>query len=222
MKTSSHRILPRLCRALLPALSLMVPLSHPAPAADPIQPREKIELFNGRDFTGWYLFTPGADPTNTWSIRNGVIHCTGRPAGYIRTVDAYCDYKLTVEWRFLKPGNTGVLLHMSGPDQVWPRSIEAQGMYGNQGDFWVIGGTDFKEHRGRKERRVPKQGPSHEKPVGEWNTYEIICKGDTIRVYVNGHLANQATECTVTSGHICIQSEGSEFEVRRITLEPVE
>jgi hypothetical protein len=191
-------------------------------AAEPIRPQQRTELFNGRDFTGWHLFVPGGDPTNTWSVRNSVIHCTGKPAGYIRTVDAYQDYKLTVEWRFLKPGNTGVLLHMSGPDQVWPRSIEAQGQHGNQGDFWVIGGTDFKEHRGRAERRVPKQGPSRENPVGEWNTYEIVCKGDTIRVYVNGLLMNQATECNVTSGHICIQSEGGEFEVRRITLEPVE
>jgi hypothetical protein len=191
-------------------------------AVEAIRPQQRIELFNGKDFTGWILFVPDADPQQTWSVREGVIHCTGKPAGYIRTREQYRDYKLTVEWRFLKPGNTGVLLHMTGPDRVWPRSIEAQGMYGNQGDFWVIGGTTFKEHGGKQDRRVPKQGPSHEKPVGEWNTYEILCKGDTIRVFVNGHLVNQATECSDTAGHICIQSEGSEFEVRRVTLEPVD
>ncbi len=27
---------------------------------------------------------------------------------------------------------------------------------------------------------------SSEKPVGEWNTMEVICKGNTIEVIVNG------------------------------------
>ncbi|MCS7089439.1 MAG: DUF1080 domain-containing protein [Verrucomicrobiota bacterium] len=197
-------------------------MAFKAGGIEPVRPVQRTELFNGRDFTGWFLFVPDGNPTNTWSVRDGVIHCTGSPAGYIRTVEPYQDYKLTVEWRFLKPGNTGVLVHMSGPDRIWPRSIEAQGLHQNQGDFWVIGGTDFKEHQGLSGRRVPRKGPSRENPVGEWNTYEIICKGDTIRLYVNGHLVNRATECSDTAGHICIQSEGSEFEIRRISLAPAD
>jgi hypothetical protein len=190
-------------------------------AGEAIAPTGRIELFNGKDFTGWKLYLRGdADPSQTWSIKDGVIHCTGKPAGYMRTERAYRDYKLTVEWRFTKPGNTGLLLHVNGEDKVWPRSIEAQGQHQNQGDFWVIDGTDFKEHRGVEGRRVPKKGPHNEKPVGEWNTYELVCRGDTIRVFVNGKLMNEAHECTVTSGMIAIQSEGSEIEVRKVTLEP--
>jgi hypothetical protein len=67
---------------------------------------------------------------------------------------------------------------------------------------------------------VPKQGVASEKPAGEWNTYEIVCKGDSIRVFVNGKLMNTATECNVTSGKICIQSEGSEIEIRKVFVEP--
>jgi hypothetical protein len=194
----------------------------PAHGADAVAPKGRLELFNRKDLSGWKLFLPGdADVTQTWSVKNGVIHCTGKPAGYIRTQQDYRDYKLTVEWRFpATPGNTGVLLHMSEPDQVWPRSIEAQGKFGNQGDLYVIEGTDFKEHRGVEGRRVPRKVPPNEKAAGEWNTYEIICKGDTIRVSVNGKLMNVATECTVSSGKICLQSEGSPIEIRKVVLEP--
>ncbi|TAK98535.1 MAG: DUF1080 domain-containing protein [Verrucomicrobia bacterium] len=194
----------------------------PSFAADTaIAPKERMELFNGRDFIGWKFFMrSNAEPALTWSVTNGVIHCVGKPPGYVRTEKDFRDYKLTVEWRFVTKGNTGVLLHMSEPDKIWPRAIEAQGQSGSQGDFWVIDGTDFKEHAGLKERRVPKRGESNEKPIGEWNTYEIICKGDTIRVSVNGKLMNEATECNVSSGKICLQSEGSEIEIRKVTIEP--
>jgi hypothetical protein len=187
-----------------------------------IEPKETIELFNGKDFTGWAFCLRGKnDPGDTFAVKDGVITCSGRPAGYMRTEKAYKNYKLTVEWRFLKPGNSGVLVHMSPPDRVWPKSVECQGMYRNQGDFWVIGGTDFKEHKGVKGRRVPKKGDHNEKAIGEWNVYEIVCAGDSIKPYVNGKLMNTATECTVTEGMICIQSEGATWECRKITLEPV-
>jgi hypothetical protein len=192
-----------------------------SPAEDAIVPTGATNLLNGKDFTGWKLYLPGnADVTKTWSIKDGVVACTGKPAGYMRTENAYRDYKLTVEWRFTRAGNTGVLLHMSGPDKVWPRSIEAQGLHENQGDFFVIDGTEFKEHRGVEGRRVAKKGPSNEKPAGEWNTYEIVCKGTGIRVFVNGKLMNEATECNVSSGKICIQSEGGEIEIRKVLVEP--
>jgi hypothetical protein len=203
--------------ALIAALFATVAL-----ADEPITPTERTELYNGKDFTGWKLFLPGdADVTKTWSIENGIIKCTGAPAGYLRTEKTYRDYKLTIEWRFIKAGNTGVLLHMSLPDKVWPKSIECQGMSQNQGDFWVIDGTTFNEHTNKENRRVAKKGGHNENPIGEWNTYEIVCKGDTIRPYVNGKLMNEATGCSVTSGHICIQSEGSEIEIRKVFLEPV-
>jgi len=187
-----------------------------------IEPKERIDLFNGKDLSNWKLYLRGnADPTKTFYVENGVVKCTGRPAGYMRTAKRYKNYKFVMEWRFTKPGNSGVLVHMSLPDRVWPKSIECQGMYHNQGDFFVIGGTDFKEHKGQRGRRVAKKGPHNEKPLGEWNTYEIVCDGDTVRPYVNGKLMNEATECTVTEGYICIQSEGAVWEARKIYLEPL-
>ena len=38
---------------------------------------------------------------------------------------------------------------------------------------------------------------------------------------MNGKLMNEASECSLSSGSIAIQSEGGEIEVRKIYLEPV-
>ena len=193
-----------------------------AAETEAIEPKETIALFNGKDLSGWKLYVRGnTDPTTVWTVEDGVVKCKGRPPGYMRTEKAYKNYKFVMEWRFTKPGNSGVLVHMSEPDRVWPKSIECQGMYRNQGDFWMIGGTECKEHKGMKGRRVPKKGEHNEKAVGEWNVYEIVCDGDTVRPYVNGKLMNEGTECSVTSGKICIQSEGGVWEARKIVLEPV-
>jgi len=206
--------------ALLTALACLLALPAIAAEAEEeaIAPTKTIVLFNGKDLTGWKIVN-GRE--GTWKVEDGLIKCAGRPGGYIRTEKAYKNYKFVMEWRFLKKGNSGVLVHMSGPDKVWPKSIECQGMFQNQGDFFVIGGTECKEHKGKKGRRVAKKGPHNEKPLGEWNLYEIVCDGDTVRPYVNGKLMNEATECSVSSGRICIQSEGAQWEARKVVLEPI-
>jgi hypothetical protein len=71
------------------------------------------ELFNGKDFTGWTFYEQGnTDPMKTWSISDGLFHCTGKPNGYLRTEKKYSDFKVTVEWWFptnmTKAINTGV------------------------------------------------------------------------------------------------------------------
>jgi len=192
-------------------------------AEEAIEPKETIVLFNGKDLSGWKIYLRGKNvqPDKVFSVADGVVRCAGRPPGYMRTEKDYRNYRFVMEWRFTKPGNSGVLVHMTEPDRVWRKSIECEGLFRNQGDFWMIGGTECKEHKGKKGRRVPKKGQHNEKPVGEWNVYEIVCDGDSVRPYVNGKLMNEGTECSVTSGKICIQSEGGVWEARKIVLEPL-
>jgi hypothetical protein len=47
---------------------------------------------------------------------------------------------------------------------------------------------------------------------------EVVCKSNTIEVYVNGVLQNKGTGVSVSSGHICLQSEGKEIEFRNVEL----
>lgn len=203
---------------------VLLMLADGAAAADP------IKLFNGKDLSGWtaVLAEKGADPKQTWSVADGLLKCTGKPVGYIRTDKEYGDYVLTLQWRWpegSKRGNNGVLVHTTEPGAlgVWPRSIEVQLAQDNAGDFWVIG-TELKvpNPEGRvKGRRHLNLTDGSEKPAGEWNTFEITCKGDTILVKVNGDLVNEATDCNVTKGAISLQSEGAPIEFREIVLTPL-
>ena len=217
-------------RAVLAALiSLALTGIAAAETGSPVVPQGKTVLWNGADFTGWtrFLRDSTADVGKTWSIDNGLLKCDGKPAGYMRTETPYADYHLHVEWRWPgQPGNNGVLVHMSGDDKVWPKSLECQLQTGSAGDFWVIGGVETAEHakggdrvRGR---RTIKLQDSSEKPLGEWNAYDIICKDDWVVVMVNGVLQNVATQCSERGGKICLQSEGAVIEYRNIYLEPLE
>jgi len=102
----------------------------------PIEPKEKIELFNGKDMDGWVShLKDNTEAAKVWSVKDGLLLCVGKPNGYLRTEKSYANYKLTVEWRFAKAGNTGVLVHINGKDKVWPLCVECQGMHKAQGDM---------------------------------------------------------------------------------------
>ncbi|MFC1553618.1 DUF1080 domain-containing protein [candidate division KSB1 bacterium] len=188
---------------------------------------DTISLWNGQDFSGWELFVPDeeVDVNTVWSVKDGVIHCTGVPNGYMRTVSEYSDYTLTLEWRWVENGgNSGVLLHSQPPDKVWPKCIECQLQSGNAGDFVVMGGGTITVN-GEEHKRdsgfimIPKMEESSEKPLGEWNTYRIICSENEITCYVNDVLQNKGTNASLSKGKICFQSEGAPIEFRNIQIE---
>ncbi len=168
---------------LISALAL---LTQPSALCDETNknPDSWINLFDGKTLQGWVMFLPdpNSDPLKTWYVKDGILHCSGTPTGYIRTDKKYSNYRLQLEWRWsAQPGNSGVLLHVQDKDEVWPKSIEAQLLHENAGDFWVIGGTDFDEHTNKNDRRVPKRKESSEKKPGEWNQYDIWCEGKILK-----------------------------------------
>jgi hypothetical protein len=184
-----------------------------------------IELFNGKNFDGWtFCMKTNADPMQTWSVRDGVIHCTGQPYGYARTTQVYSNYTLTVVWRFVKVAphadNSGIFVHIQLPDAVWGACVECQGQYQHQGDFILHAGVGADGYpAGSKAIFLHQMGPPNEAPAGEWGTNQIVCNGNAIDLYVNGKKMNSITGCNINSGYVGIQSEGGEIEVKRLTLE---
>ncbi|MHC4500377.1 MAG: 3-keto-disaccharide hydrolase [Planctomycetota bacterium] len=177
-------------------------------------------LFNGKDLNGWTFFSDQLK--DTWSVQNGVMVNSGKPAGYIRTTDDYANYILRLQFRHVTKGNSGVLLRAVGEDKVWPRSVEAQGQYGHVGDIWNIDSFPIKTDPARtKGRRTVKMHESNEKALGEWNQYEISFDGPDLEIKVNDLVQNTASECWETPGKICIQSEGGKMEYRNIVLLPI-
>ncbi|MEO5961262.1 MAG: DUF1080 domain-containing protein [Opitutaceae bacterium] len=193
-------------------------------------PPATVSLFNGRNFDGLHVFVenPATDPPAAWKIEDGMLRCLGVGRGYVRTVHAYADYTLRFEFRWPKiAGNSGLMLHLVGPDLIWPKSIEAQVQTNRAGDFASFSDARSKEEivsrnpRGVSTGRLPRPGPSTEKPLGEWNTYEIVAAGDTVTLFVNGTQVNRMTGVTPSGGMIGFQAEGTPIDFRNITLTPL-
>ena len=182
----------------------------------------ETKLFNGKDLTGW-TFHVQADSTasaeDVFGVKDGVITIAGQPFGYMISDLSFSDYKLHLEWRWPgEPSNSGIFLHAEPIDAVWPRCAEVNLMNGRAGDMIASGGSAFEElAEGRFLRSVKE---SAENPAGEWNTAEIVCKGNFIQAYINGVLMNEA-HFDRSEGPIALQSEGGPLEVRNVYLTPL-
>lgn len=207
-------------------------------------PARVMPLFNGRDLSGWKADVPAKDTNpaapDSFIVRNGMLVSLGEPRGHLTTTGAYRDYRLVVEYRWPgKPGNCGVLVHSSTPralGKMFPQSIEVQMASGNAGDFWCIMENievpDMEKRRPRREgqkygggsgdaRRILNLTDTSEKPPGEWNTMVIEARGRGIKVWVNGDLVNDGSNCTADRGAISLQAEGAEVEFRKIEIGPL-
>lgn len=192
------------------------------------------KLFNGKDLSGWDTFVSqraeDVEPEDIWSVEDGVIICKGHVNGYLITQKEYDNYVLRLQWRWgdevARGRNSGVFVHVVGPDKIWPKGIEAQLMADHAGDFWLVDGAKLWVNPARQDQRTPRHflrmQDDVEKPLGEWNQYEITCKGDAVKLVVNGKVVNIGTESELTRGKILLQSEGAEIHFRNIELRPIE
>ena len=60
------------------------------------------------------------------------------------------------------------------------------------------------------------------KPAGEWNTFEIACKGKDVTLWVNGAITNRWHDCQVPRGYVGVEAEGYRIEFRNVKLKPLE
>lgn len=158
-------------------------------------------------------------PASVFKMEKGVLQITGISSGYLRTKKRYSNYTLNLEWRWIKSlGNGGVLVHIQPKDTIWPVCYQVQQKADAAGDIICMNGVWARECTDSVKFTVKKQQPSNEKPLGEWNTMQVICKKNTLKVYVNGILQNNITGLTSKKGYIGFQNEGTPMEFRRIEI----
>jgi len=194
--------------------------------------QKKEYIFNGKDLSDWTIFVGDStvQPENFFYVKDGMIETIGVPVGYARTNKEYSNYRLHVEWCYPeKPTNSGVMLHVNGPDKIWISHYQAQLKYENAGDFIVHGvgveatlGDSVYVSSETNKPLIPKLNPSNEKPAGEWNSFDITCDGNTIEIKVNGLLQNTAKNCSLTKGGIGLQAEGSKIQFRNLWVEEIQ
>jgi len=183
----------------------------------------------GRDADLELVSTPAGVLADAWSRgADGVIRVAGAPSGFIATRASYGNYRMHVEWRWPgKPGNAGVLLHVaSGPkDRVWPLSVQVQTKHGAAGDLLPMAGASFTEALtsapGAATPVKAHTGPNSERPAGEWNSADILCRDGVIEVTVNGVAQNRISGSAPRAGRIGFQLEGAPYELRNIRITPL-
>ena len=193
--------------------------------------QKRESLFNGKNLKGWtiYINDPSVNPKSFFYAKDGMIETIGVPMGYLRTQKEYSNYRLHVEWCYPeKPTNSGVFLHTTGVDKLWPAHYQCQLKHGNAGDL-IVHGVGVKTTIGdsvyisteKLKPIIPKLHESNEKVAGEWNSYDITCEGNTIEVKVNGVVQNKATHCSLVKGAIGLQAEGSKIRFRNLWIEKI-
>ncbi|MHC4744165.1 MAG: 3-keto-disaccharide hydrolase [Planctomycetota bacterium] len=184
-------------------------------------------LFNGRNLDGWVNVSCAPE---TWTVKDGMIYCTGIPTGVMRTEKMYENYILELEYKHLKPkGNAGLFLHsdpVTAPGQPFTRSIEVQILdgrntesYTSHGDIFGIHGATMKPdkpHPNGWMRSLPSERRA--KPAGQWNHYRIESRDGAIALAVNGKIVTRAYEANPRKGYICLESEGGQVYYRNIRI----
>jgi hypothetical protein len=203
-------------------LVLCTPLSGWPAAEEGFAP-----LFNERDLTGWVNVNCGP---STWSVRDAMIVCTGKPTGVLRTERQYENFVLELEWRHMVAGgNAGVFVWsdaLTAPGVPFTRSIEVQVLdgrnsetYTSHGDVFAIHGAVFtpdRPHPRGAMRCLPSEWRC--RPSPEWNHYRITCNAGAIKLEVNGKEVSGGYDTRPRKGYICLESEGSECHFRGIRL----
>lgn len=243
-----HHPLPVPHATLVLCFGLWLGVSTPVRAADP--PAEgPCACITGEE-PGWRALSL-ADFENvncspdTWTETNGVIRCTGRPIGVIRSRQPYTNFELVVQWRHLTSGgNSGVFLWASEealrglkPDQLPPGGIEVQVLdhgyaeqyekqTGKKPDWFTTHGDVFPVGRSRMtpfppaapngQRSFPRKRLS--KGVGEWNHYYVRALNGEVRLWVNGEEVSGGTGCEPRAGYLCLESEGAPVEFKNLRL----
>jgi hypothetical protein len=197
-----------------------------------------VTLFNGRDLSGWTV--PEGD-NGHWKALDGVIdydaQSDAKADKSLWTEREFVDFVLQVDWRIketpyvnpnvfyilpdgthardihgkemklaLPDSDSGILLRGSGKYQVniWCWPIGSGEMYGIR--------TDAKMTPELRAAVTPRT--QADKPVGEWNHFEITVRGNTVTVMLNGKAVIPGAQIPglPARGRIALQHHGGKRE----------
>jgi hypothetical protein len=133
-----------------------------------------VPLFNENDFTGWY-----GDIEDGWRVENGVMICEGNS---IWSDAEYGDFILRFDFRLTPNANNGLGIRLPHAGFAAYDCMELQ-INDDSGDEWQHL-QDYQRHGAVYGIAPPKIG--HLKPVGQWNSQEIIAHGRQITIKLNG------------------------------------
>jgi Domain of Unknown Function (DUF1080) len=190
-------------------------------------------------------FTKVNSAEDTWKWQDGVLKCTGQPVSVMRTVKEWKNFELVVEWCHLKPGGNSGVFVWTTPESInklaeagkpgLPSGIEVQVLDnaftaqvakgGGKTDWFTTHGdvfpvrvkmTPIGKTSPNGERSFPRQDLC--KDSGHWNHYYIRAINGEVRLWVNGTEVSGGTACDPAQGYLCLESEGSPIDFRKLRI----
>ena len=162
-------------------------------------------LFNGKDLTNWKGNVPinqrkgtqaeieakqkAADAKTLphWKVADGILSYDGK-GDSLQTAKDYGDFELLLDWKIEMNGDSGIYLRGQPQVQVWDsdNSPGARGEDKHSGSGGLWNNPIPKGQDAKSVGKMPLK--KADKPLGEWNTFRIIMKGENVTVYLNGEL----------------------------------
>ena len=188
--------------------------------------RSWVRLFNGSDLSGWK--TPAGD--HTWRVVDGVIDYEAK-GGNLVSERQFGDYKLHIEWRFKRTVGKPYRAKLFNPDGSQKTDEDGKPLFrdvanADSGIFlrgsgksqtnlwcWPCGSGQLWAFHNDKNPAIRKGALPREdadKPVGEWNTFDITMTGEHVTIVNNGKtvIDNAAMPGVGTTGPIVLQHHG--------------
>jgi hypothetical protein len=184
-----------------------------------------VSLFDGKSLDGWRGATSG------YAAENGLLVCKKEGGGNLYTAKEYSDFVFRFEFK-LEPGaNNGLGLRTPTQGDAAYVGMELQILDDSADQYKNL--KPYQYH-GSIYGVVPCER-GHQRPVGQWNEQEVICKGRRVAVILNGHkivdadLDKAAPEGKTIDGrdhpglkrekgHIGFLGHGSRVEFRNIRI----
>ena len=190
-------------------------------------------------------FTHVNSADDTWRWEDGVLHCTGRPLSVLRTAEQFENFEMVVEWMHEKPaGNSGLFVWVT-PESIerltaagkpgLPNGIEVQMLdhgytdkvaaagkdtswFGTNGDVFAVNVklTPFPPLSPNGSRSFPREKRAN--GHGQWNHYYVRAVNGEIRLWVNGAEVSGGTGAEPSRGYLCLESEGSPIQFRKLRV----
>ncbi len=224
---------PKLGLGLALTLAVAAGSAAPAPSTPSELDRDPLGWVDllaeaGTDLKGWTRLPVKPkgklDPASQWSLDadSRVLTCRGDGGhDWLRWDRELADFVLHVEWKFepvtsgKKGYNSGLFVRNSADATVWHQAQVGGGpaayLFGETMRDGALDRVDLSKQQ--LDKRV--------RPAGEWNTFELSCRGKQVDLWVNGETVNRWDDCRVPKGYVGLEAEGYRIEFRNVKVKPL-
>jgi hypothetical protein len=205
---------------LVPALFLFLALAAAGPSVADEKGKKSdwVQLFNGRDLTGWKVYPKG---TGNWKVVDGAFTCTGPASHLFSERGDYQNFHYRIEALVTDGSNSGQYFR-ARYEAGFPKGYEAQ-INATQRDPIKTGSLypsfGISREKAKEAGLLILEAPHK---ANEWFTQEVIADGNHIIIKVNGKTTVDFKDekNTYSKGHFAIQHHdpGCVVKVRKVEV----